>query len=84
MTFKKNGSVQQQLTVPELSIIEIPYPSKDELKKYDMVTSPLILQINKNKKENKQLAMMRDELLPLLMNSQVVVNSDLSYIYGVL
>ena len=81
MTFKKNGSVQQQLTVPELSAIRIPYPSKEDLLEYDTITYPLILQINCNKKENDQLCMLRDELLPLLMNGQVEVkqlNSDLS------
>ena len=83
MTFKKNGSVQQQLTVPELSAIRIPYPSKEDLLEYDTITYPLILQINCNKKENDQLCMLRDELLPLLMNGQVEVkqlNSDLSNI----
>ncbi|MBO7570867.1 MAG: restriction endonuclease subunit S [Bacteroidales bacterium] len=78
MTFKKNGSVQQQLTIPELSAIRIPYPSKEDLLEYDAITFPLILQINHNKKENDQLCTLRDELLPLLMNGQVSVNSDLS------
>jgi type I restriction enzyme S subunit len=81
MTFKKNGSVQQQLTVPELSAIRIPYPSKEDLLENDTITYPLILQINCNKKENDQLCMLRDELLPLLMNGQVEVkqlNSNLS------
>ena len=77
MTFKKNGSVQQQLTVPELSIIQIPYPSKEELIEYDKRTYPLILQINHNKIEIQQLIKQRDELLPLLMNGQVSLNSDL-------
>ena len=78
MIFKKNGSVQQQLTVPELSIIQIPYPSQQELIKYEAITRPLIMQINHNKEENKQLTKQRDELLPLLMNGQVSLNSDLS------
>lgn len=78
MTFKKNGSVQQQLTVPELSITQIPYPSQQELKKYEEITRPLILKINHNKKENQQLTKQRDELLPLLMNGQVSINSDLA------
>ena len=79
MTFKKNGSVQQQLTVPELAIIQIPYPAQQELMKYEELTRPLILQINHNKVENKQLTKQRDELLPLLMNGQVSLNSDLSH-----
>ena len=78
MTFKKNGSVQQQLTVPELSIIQIPYPSQQELVRYEELTRPLIQQINQNKNENRYLTIQRDELLPLLMNGQVSLNSDLS------
>lgn len=81
MTFKKNGSVQQQLTVPELSIIQIPYPSQQELVRYEELTRPLIQQINQNKNENRYLTIQRDELLPLLMNGQVSLNSDLSFIY---
>ena len=79
MTFKKNGSVQQQLTVPELSIIQIPYPSQQELVRYEEMTRPLIQQINQNKNENRYLTKQRDELLPLLMNGQVSLNSDLSH-----
>ncbi len=73
MSFKKNGSVQQQLTVPELSIMQIPYPTKEELIKYDEITFPLIRQINQHKEENKALTKQRDELLPLLMNGQVTI-----------
>ena len=79
MTFKKNGSVQQQLTVPELAIIQIPYPSQQELMKYNKLTRPLVLQINHYKEENNQLTKQRKELLPLLMNGQVSLNSDLSH-----
>lgn len=76
MTFYKNGSVQQQLTVPEISSICIPYPSEKELTNYEYATRPLVEQINRNKRENSTLIKQRDELLPLLMNGQV--NSHLS------
>ncbi|MBQ3636336.1 MAG: hypothetical protein II951_12075 [Bacteroidales bacterium] len=74
MTFKKNGSVRQQVTVPELSIMQIPYPSQQELVRYEEMTRPLIQQINQNKNENRYLTKQRDELLPLLMNGQVEVS----------
>jgi type I restriction enzyme S subunit len=78
LSFKKNGSVQQQLTVPELSTLNIPYPSKQALKEYEIKTHPLILSINHNNTENFLLTKQRDELLPLLMNGQATVNYHLS------
>ena len=76
MTFRKNGSVQQQLTVPEISSIRIPYPSEKELINYEHITRPLVEHINRNKLETATLIMQRNELLPLLING--LVNSDLS------
>ena len=43
-------------------------------------TYPIIDKIKQNKQQIVELAKQRDELLPLLMNGQVSVNSDLSYI----
>ena len=40
---------------------------------------PLYRQIHRNNKENTELTKLRNELLPLLMNGQVSVNSDLSH-----
>lgn len=76
MKFKKNGSVQQQLTVPEISFIEIPYPHSSILYEYNKVASPIVEMIERNTSENEILTKQRDELLPLLMNGQAVVNSD--------
>ena len=76
MKFKKNGSVQQQLTVPEISFIEIPYPHSSILYEYNKVASPIVEMIERNISENEILTKQRDELLPLLMNGQAVVNSD--------
>ena len=76
MKFKKNGSVQQQLTVPEISFIEIPYPHSGILHEYNKVASPIVEMIERNISENEILTKQRDELLPLLMNGQASVNSD--------
>ena len=78
MKFKKNGSVQQQLTVPEISFIEIPYPHSSVLSEYNKVASPIVEMIEHNISENEFLAKQRDELLPLLMNGQASVNYHLS------
>lgn len=80
ITFKKNGSVQQQLTVPEISCMEIPYPSIDVLKVYNDITSPIIHSIEQNNNDIEVITSLRDELLPLLMTGQVSVkqlNNDL-------
>jgi type I restriction enzyme S subunit len=71
--FEKNGSVQQQLTVPQLSMIQIPYPSATLLAKYEERTRSLVNIINSNLNEIIHLQKQRDELLPLLMNGQVTV-----------
>ncbi len=78
MKFKKNGSVQQQLTVPEISFIEIPYPHSSVLCEYNKVASSIVKMIERNISENESLAKQRDELLPLLMNGQATVNYHLS------
>lgn len=82
MVFEKNGSVQQQLTVPELSNFIIPYPTPTEIQKYDILTTPILEVLHSNKTEIMRLQNIRDELLPLLMNGQVsvmptAVNCDL-------
>lgn len=78
MKFKKNGSVQQQLTVPEISFIEIPYPHSSVLHEYNKVASPIVEMIERNISENDILTKQRDELLPLLMNGQATINYHLS------
>lgn len=69
--FKKDGSIQQQLTVPSLASIEIPYPNASELMCFAQKTFPIIDKIKQNKQQIVELAKQRDELLPLLMNGQI-------------
>ena len=72
MKFKKNGSVQQQLTVPEISFIEIPYPHSSVLHEYNKVASPIVEMIERNISENEILTKQRDELLaPLNERSSI-------------
>lgn len=80
MKFKKNGSVQQQLTVPEISFIEIPYPHSSVLHEYNKVANPIVEMIERNINENEILTKQRDELLPLLMNGQATINYHLSVV----
>lgn len=76
--FKNDGSIQQQLTVPSLASMEVPYPNASMLIKFASITYPLISKIKQNKQQIEELTKQRDELLPLLVNGQVSINSDLS------
>ena len=73
IVFKKSGSVQQQLTVPQVSYFNIIYPPQEVLNKFELVTSKYLSQIELLKKENQKLEELRDWLLPMLMNGQVCV-----------
>ena len=79
LKFRKDGSIQQQLTVPSIASMEIPYPNASALKSFADQTYPIIEEMNQNKAQIEQLTKLRDELLPLLMNGQVSVNYDLSH-----
>lgn len=46
-------------------------PPEEIIKQYNHITTPIFNKIQKNKKENQELADLRDFLLPLLMNGQV-------------
>ena len=59
------------------STIAIPN-NKDIADKFEELISPIFRQIIKLQEEISNLTKQRDELLPLLMNGQVSVNSDLS------
>ncbi|MGQ7945065.1 restriction endonuclease subunit S [Flavobacterium sp. WC2509] len=71
--FEKSGSVQQQLTAPQVSQIDVLYPATNLLNKFDQITSSYINKIELIKEENQELASLRDWLLPMLMNGQVTV-----------
>ena len=77
LKFRKDGSIQQQLTVPSIASMEIPYPDASTLKSFADQTYPIIEEMNQNKAQIERLTKLRDELLPLLMNGQVSVNYDL-------
>ena len=49
-------------------------PPENIVKKYDLTVNKIKAKIDKNESENLKLTSMRDRLLPLLMNGQVVTN----------
>lgn len=53
-------------------------PERNVAENFENIVQKLLKQITRNRKETLLLTKQRDELLPLLMNGQVSVNSDLS------
>lgn len=72
-----NGAAQANLSPVELCKTEYFIPQKDILLMYNRKADVIRKAIIQNKQEISMLIKQRDELLPLLMNSQVSVNSDL-------
>jgi type I restriction enzyme S subunit len=71
--FEKSGSVQQQLTSPQVSQIDILYPPIDILRKFETATSSGVSEFESLREQNQTLSELRDWLLPMLMNGQVKV-----------
>ena len=72
--FDNSGSVQQQLTAPQISGINILYPSSNVLDSYSKIVTPIVKKLESLKEQSKELGNLRDWLLPMLMNGQVTVN----------
>ena len=56
-------------------------PNIDLLKRFDKAITPIFYKMKQIRVEYEVLTKQRDELLPLLMNGQVSVNSDLAASY---
>lgn len=69
--FNKNGSIQQQLTIPQISPMKIICPDEKTMDKFNDIMSSIIKKEIIIEKENKELISLRDCLIPLLMNGQV-------------
>ena len=68
-----HGATQQGIGDDDLKNIKLLVPSEDLLQEYHNKTAPIFSLISKNINENNSLIRLRDYLLPLLMNGQVVV-----------
>lgn len=73
LVFENSGSVQQQLTVPQVSELKIVLPPEFYLTKFEKIGILLFSKIENIKQQNQELAKLRDWLLPMLMNGQVSV-----------
>ncbi|GFD66940.1 restriction endonuclease subunit S [Alteromonas sp. KUL106] len=71
--FENSGSVQQQLTVPQISKINIIYPPQIIREQYAGAVMGSVKKIELLKEQSRDLKALRDWLLPMLMNGQVTV-----------
>ncbi len=67
------GTTQQQLTVPAFSKEAILIPPKKRIDEFTNIVNPFFYLIVQKRKENKELANLRDALLPKLMNGKIKV-----------
>ena len=72
------GSILQNVSQDTLKGLPIVVPNKQIINKFNETIELIFTRILNCLKETKALTKQRDELLPLLMNGQVSVNSDLS------
>lgn len=73
------GSARDNISQNTIKNILLPIPTRNILKLFDEKIGSIYQMIVNNYQQIDSLTMQRDELLPLLMNGQVSVNSDLSH-----
>ena len=78
---KGSGSVFKSIIASDIENTMLCVANKGIISLFCDKVSPIMKQIKKNTQEMIHLTKQRDELLPLLMNGQVSVNSDLAVIY---
>lgn len=73
------GSARDNISQDTIKNILLPIPTRNILKLFDEKIGSIYQTIVNNYQQIDSLTKQRDELLPLLMNGQVSVNSDLLY-----
>ena len=76
-----SGSGQPQLTRENLNSIKLCKPTRELIIRFSEQVSNIVEMYLQNESNIEELTKQRDELLPLLMNGQVSVNSDLAASY---
>ena len=71
VTLRASGSVRQALNYNDFGLIEIPYPTKEMINKFNSSYKTIKDRINKNKAKIIDLEQIRDTLLPKLMNGEI-------------
>jgi type I restriction enzyme, S subunit len=67
------GTTFGSITKDDLFSLKLVYPKDDQLNKYNHLVAKYNQMILNNYKQNQQLSLLRDWLLPMLMNGQVTV-----------
>lgn len=67
------GTGINNLTNQTFDEILFPFPPNDVLKSFESLLTPIYEKVGKNNDEILKLTALRDELLPILMNGQVIV-----------
>ncbi|RGS44727.1 restriction endonuclease subunit S [Segatella copri] len=62
----------------DVAYLDVVLPNKDTIKKFNNIVEPMFRKMSKLRNEIATLTKQRDELLPLLMNGQTMVNYHLS------
>ena len=70
---KVTGAVQPKISQGNLNSITAIIPTEEICKKFDVLIQPLFSQIRNLKQENERLSVLRDTLLPKLMNGEIEV-----------
>ena len=73
------GTTFGSITKEDLYNLPIVIPAKEVISAFDKICSPMFDRQMLLGEEIDTLIKQRDELLPLLLNGQVLVNSDLSH-----
>lgn len=68
------GAVQQKLPIKNIQAIAIDILPQKEMEKLDKVIKPIFSMIGTNIEENQRLCVIRDTLLPKLMNGEIEVS----------
>jgi type I restriction enzyme S subunit len=68
----ESGAAQPNISNEQINSIPLVMPNEKLISKYNDMMNPPYIQILKNQQESANLAQLRDFLLPLLMNGQVV------------
>lgn len=70
-----HGATQKAIGNKDLASIAIIEPTNDVLSKFESVARPILYLMNHCRQESKQLASLRDWLLPMLINGQVEIKN---------
>jgi type I restriction enzyme S subunit len=67
------GTAQQNLSPIETKSLEIVVPSQEALDRFSKIASPILKMLIENHNEIRNLLILRDSLLPRLLNGKIVV-----------